>query len=415
MSHTTPQADPAQAATSVTPDLARLQAVRRQALRQLKTERSFDAIVVFSQGGALGAAARSHAYLRLFIDWDGVDQSSMLVLAAGRSVLFVTNPFQIAPAAAVPGVDEVVFARPAEVGPQLAKLFTALGLPAAPSLGLCGLPEMPVQTWQSINAALPGLSHADCSAELDAWRVHKQQAEIDGLDRAAGICDHLFERLGGLLHEDRAAWQVQRDIEHAAFMAGAEYCKTWLTIAPWADGPRYLKRENLRAPRAGDQVLLGLMLKLDGYWGHAIRMGSWREAQPEHRQAHDVVLRMFEAALPHCRIGGDLRQAEADINAVLDQHLGTVPRADLSRFRNGHGLGLAYEEPLSVSAFPQHADPGAAPPPRSLAVTAEGVFELHPNFFIRGVGGAALGDMIHASGQPARRMLVSDLGYRIWR
>jgi hypothetical protein len=65
-------------------------------------------------------------------------------------------------------------------------------------------------------------------------------------------------------------------LEAIARLLGADYCKTWLTIMPNADYPRYWPEEGARIPHAGDQVLFGIALTVAGNWAHGHPHGLHR-------------------------------------------------------------------------------------------------------------------------------------------
>ena len=80
---------------------------------------------------------------------------------------------------------------------------------------------------------------------------------------------------------------------------------------------------------------------------------------------------------------------------------------EVARFRNGHGLGMSYEEPLSTTGFAQSWGRGQfalTPAPDLRALEGE-VFELHPNLFAPGLGGAVLGEMMVVTAGQARGLL----------
>lgn len=387
---------------------------RRAALQGLARERGFSAIVVHAQGGTLGPASRSNAYLRLLLDWDGEDSASTLFLTEDICALVVSNPFQLPAARALRGLDLVIHAPLQHLGEALSRLARKRGGDLSGIVGLTGGAEMQAQTVEGLRSA-SATSFVDISNELDQWRITKTDAEIEALGSAAAVCDRLFAAFPQLLHEQRPTWKLQRELDHLGLLEGAEYCRTWITIAPTASGPRYLQRENLAEPAPGDQVLLGLTLRCQGFWGHGIRMGSLRHARAEHRGLYELVRAMFEAALPRFRPGVDLAEVEQGMDELYRRSAwGGVGSPPVTRFRSGHGLGLSYEEPSSSSSFPQYLDAWDSGVPTAMKAARDSVFELHPNLFVEGLGGAALGDMIHVTPDGPRRLLKTPLDFQVW-
>jgi Xaa-Pro aminopeptidase len=126
-------------------------------------------------------------------------------------------------------------------------------------------------------------------------------------------------------------------------------------------------------------------------------MGAMGPVHPDHMPLIDSVAQSLAAGLALARPGvalTDLADAMEQAFAVATQDM-DLSRAQ--RFRFGHGLGLSYEDPILTDAFVQSF--GAMTPPQRAAgaggILAPGmVLELHPNIFLPGIGGAALGEMV---------------------
>ncbi|HMO31204.1 hypothetical protein, partial [Enterovirga sp.] len=119
---------------------------------------------------------------------------------------------------------------------------------------------------------MPGAEWIDLTPEIERRRVVKSADELKKHERAAAIVDDLFEARARESRQPRQGFQLQAELERVARYAGCEFCKTWLTIAPEADYCHSSIEEWQRVPEEGDQVLLGIYLMHDGFWGHAIRM-----------------------------------------------------------------------------------------------------------------------------------------------
>ncbi|BCB21568.1 M24 family metallopeptidase [Bosea sp. ANAM02] len=363
-------------------------AQRRDALLRLARDHGADSAAIFGFGSALGAGSASHGALRFFSGWDGHESLSLLLVTPAGARLLLGSPFML-PLALESRPDLVVeYVPPLDWGTAL-----AARLPGA-SLATVGFGELPRQ----VDAALTrdgvaiGLALDEAAARL---RLAKDAHAIALHREAAALCDVLFGRLGGELARRLPAWEVQLNLETEARRQGADYCRTWLTVAPAADYPRYWPAEARRVPEPGDQVLFGVALTVDGHWGHGIRMGGIGPQKAEHHELAGHVEAMLEAGLSALRPGLPLGGAEQAMEAVLAGRVDAQDRRRLRRFRNGHGLGFSYEEPLTTGVFRQHFDPGAPPAATSDLALAPGmILELHPNLFVPDLGGAALGEMV---------------------
>lgn len=365
-----------------------LYASRRDALLRLASDHGADSVAIFGFGSALGAGSASHGALRFLSGWDGHESLSLLLVAQDGAHLLVGSPFMLPLARELRPDLAVEHVQPLDWG----KALTARAMGAC--VATVGFGELPRQVGAALTAAgfAVGPSLDDAAARL---RLVKDAAALHLHRDAASLCDMLFSRLGAGLAVRRPAWEIQLSLETEARRQGADYCRTWLTVAPAADYPRYWPAEARRAPEHGDQVLFGIALTVDGHWGHGIRMGSIGPQKPGHRELAGHVEAMLGAGLAALCPGLPLTGAEQAMEAVLAERVDARDRGRLRRFRNGHGLGFSYEEPLTTAIFRQHFDPDAPPAAASDLMLAPGMlFELHPNLFVPDLGGAALGEMV---------------------
>lgn len=360
---------------------------RRKTLLRQAVAMGAKAVLAFGFGSALGAGTLSHGHLRFLSGWDGHESLSLLVITPDHTRLLVGSPFML-PAAQTTRADLVVeYVHPTMWARRLEVLLKGRAFASL------GFGEMPSQIERSLDAAglQPVLTLDDAAARQ---RLVKDASALACMREAAALCDALFAQLGAQLATRRPAWELQLNLEAYARRQGAEYCRTWLTTAPLADYPRYWPEECRRAPAPGDQVLLGIALTVEGHWGHGIRMGSIGPQKLEHAALAGEIETMLGAGVAALRPGHALAGVEGAMEAVFAGSLAQRHAGRFRRFRNGHGLGLSYEEPLSTAPFRQHFDPQAAPLPCDITLEPGMVFELHPNLFVSNLGGAALGEMM---------------------
>lgn len=349
-------------------------------------------LLVFAHGSNLGPATKSHGYMRYLCGWDGHQNDTALLISPGTEpTLVVTNIFALYFSQSYFWIKNVRFVKAPALGGELAALCGQQNGERS-RLGTLGLGEMPLSAWLGFKERIQDRELIDVAAHFDELRVVKDAHQMRRHRQAAALCDHLFETLAAEIKQPRPAYQLQAELERSARYAGAEFCMTWLTVGPQADYCRFFKAECERTPQRGDQVLLGIYLMLDGYWGHAIRTGSMGEPSAAQQRVFDTAQRMWQGMLGALEVGRDLGgvhdAAEAALVADFPDDEGRV-----FRFRHGHGLGHSYEDPVSSLAFPQHYD--ASPGARASVAGREGMlFEIHPNLFVPGIGGAAIGDMV---------------------
>ncbi|MCA0405751.1 MAG: M24 family metallopeptidase [Proteobacteria bacterium] len=380
---------------------------RREALLATAQREGVSNVVIFGFGSALGAGTLSHGHLRFFSGWDGHESLSLLVLGAGVSQLIVGSPFMLALAQATRPDLNARYVHPTG-WPQA--LRDGLGGAAFAALGFG---EMPAQIEKSLSAlgVIPALSLDEAAARQ---RLVKDAASLALMREAAGLCDELFARLGAELAARRPAWEAQLNLETHARRQGADYCRTWLTTAPAADYPRYWPQEAQRTPERGDQVLFGIALTVEGHWGHGIRMGSIGPQRSTHAALARQVEAMLKAGVSALRPGLPLAGVEAAMEDVFASRLARENAGRFRRFRNGHGLGASYEEPLATNPFRQHFDPAAQAAPGDITLAPGMVFELHPNIFVSDLGGAALGEMMLVTDEEPEFLLRFPSTCQVW-
>ncbi|MBU2960295.1 M24 family metallopeptidase [Citreicella sp. C3M06] len=354
-----------------------------------------DAILVFGYGDALGAGSASHGAMRYLTGWNSHEAQSLAILTPEGCRLLIGSPFLAPPT----GLDAAALPASGWGASIAAQLGTAR------KLATVGFGEMPQATFESLRAALGPATLTPADAILSRLRAIKHRSEVAAMQAGAALCDDLFDRLPQLLRRGEPVWKTQTRLETHAKLEGAEYCRTWLTVRAAADRPRYWPEENRDTPKHGDQVLFGIALTVDGYWAHGIRMGAMGQIAPDHQTLWQIAEDALIAAQTALTPGQLVQDVEAAISDVV------VPRSahwpGVQRFRGGHGLGLSYEEPLLSGAFPQHWGPEAFRdcPPLPVAVECAMMLELHPNLFVPGLGGAALGEMMLTEPGGARPLL----------
>lgn len=359
-------------------------AARRRALLAQASHAGLQAALVFGHGSSLGTGSRTHGALRYLTQWDGHESLSLLVCTPSACTLLVGSPFLVPLARQQHPEFDVVDAPPATWGDHLSGL-----LDGVEGVATVGFDELPQAVGTAMQASLAARARQPFDGWLDAARSVLDATQQTVHREAGAVCDRLFEALGPALRRGLPAWRIQLELSQHALELGADYCRTWLTAGPQADYPRYWKGECLHVPQAGDQVLFGIMLTVDGHWGHGIRMGHLGRPSHALAQLHARTVAALDAGLGALRCGASLGAVGTAMQAELP-----VGDGGSTHFRYGHGLGHSYEEAHATAAFPQWfgAAPAVAPP--APAVRAGMLLELHPNVFVPGLGGAAIGEMV---------------------
>jgi Xaa-Pro dipeptidase len=355
-------------------------------------------LIVFGAGSALGSGTKSHGALRYLTGWDGHESASLLVLSPMGARLIVNSPF-MAPLA-VESVPELapVYAPPAD-WVSLIRQHVPTG-----EIGLVGMDELPTGMARLLAPVIG--DDVKAAGFLDRMRLIKEPSALQVHRQGAAICDTLFAALPKFLKLGKSALSAQRELEALALSHGADYCRTWLTVRPVADRPRYWPAETADLVAEGDQVLFGIALTVDGHWAHGIRMGLVGPIRSEHADLHRIVADCLDAGLALARPGVALTDLADAMEAAFAAGTSGLDMRAAQRFRFGHGLGLSYEDPILTDAFVQSYGVSNMPrrPEGAGGVLATGmVLELHPNLFLPGLGGAALGEMVIITDQGPER------------
>ena len=331
-------------------------------IEQVLKDEALEALVVFSNGSALGAQSKVHGYTRYLTNFDSHNTSSVLVLRLGHapSLVIAINPSRVNKARSCCGFPTCAWSSHRRLGqkspPSSIPIWMASG--ASVSLAAARFPPRYGRRWQP---ALKNAEWVDFAPHIDKRRIAKTDLQLSFPRRAAEICDAIFQTVQRDVRKAPKGYQLQAAMENTAREEGCEYCQAWLTIAPRADYARFFVEECGRVPQQGDQVIPGIYLTYDGHWGHAIRTGTVGRPTADHRRI-DGNVRGDGGSLPGQAIPGeDLREAVAAIDRTVDKY---YPDPGFPRSRPGHGLGLSYEDPVVTNAFIHSWDRGTAPATR---------------------------------------------------
>ncbi|MGR3507298.1 MAG: M24 family metallopeptidase [Paracoccaceae bacterium] len=366
-------------------------------------------VMVFGMGSALGGGTKSHGALRYLTGWDGHESASLLVLSPQGARLIVNSPF-MAPLA----VDSVPELAPVYAPPANWMSLIRLQVPTG-DIGLIGIDELP--TGMAGQLALVLRDDVEAAGFLDSMRLIKEPSALQVHRQGAAICDTLFVALPKFLRSGTFALSAQRELEALALSQGADYCRTWLTVRPVADRPRYWPSETGDLVAEGDQVLFGIALTVDGHWAHGIRTGSVGPLRQDHAALLRIVSDCLEAGLALARPGVALADLADAMEAAFAAGTSGLDMRAAQRFRFGHGLGLSYEDPILTDAFVQGyglAEFPARPAGKGCILASGMVLELHPNLFLPRLGGAALGEMVIVTDQGPERPIRYPLAPRVF-
>lgn len=382
---------------------------RIKQVEKRSTEEGLSAVIVYASGSALGFASQTHGYMRYLCDWDARNQAAILILCPGRDpILLVPGRSPQLFAKEIMWFDDIRIVPQPEFGKEIVSILNAV-LPEGAKVGYVGKGETPVTLYDTLRDGLHRITIFEANHIIDRLRTVKGSHAISFHRRSAKLCDDLFETFRKKVRAGNPVYQIQADLEHRAKYAGCEYASSFLSVGPVADRPRYAKRECLRVPQEGDQVLLALFVLLDGHWGHAIRTGTLGTPSRPQERAYQIAREMQAAALARFSPGVFLDEVWKAAEEVLVRTYPDAREKGWYWLKTGHSLGLDYSDPVLSAVFPTPA----AMRKKSTWDVAQGdsavriepgmLFELHPNIFIADEATAAIGDMV----------LVTETGHEL--
>jgi Xaa-Pro dipeptidase len=370
---------------------------------------NLQALVIYSTGSMIGNSSRTHGYIRYLCGWDGRNLPSVLIVVPEKDpILLVTMRSAQLYAKETLWFDDIRVIPQAKLGHELIAIIDALSLKNQ-KIGYIGRGETPAPIYDVLQNGAGGAELIEAHEVIDEQRIIKDKIQIVFHQRAAEICDAMFETLTREIGKGKKAYQLQADLEYTAKYEGCEHASTFLSVGPVVDRPRYARGECSRVPQKGDQVLIALFVMYEGHWGHAIRTGTIGEPNKAQLKAFNIVLEMQEAALNFMKPGLDLNEVWIASDNVLRTYYPNVRDLDWYWLKTGHSLGLDYNDPVLSDVFPnpyllKNEDIEKQGQGKSSIKIQEGMlFELHPNIFIPDEAAGVIGDMV----------LVTEEGHEI--
>ena len=366
-------------------------------------------LVVYSNGSNSGTANRTHGYLRYLFDWDSQSAPSVLVFILGKEpILLVPNSYYQRLAMEKLWFQDIRKVPPKRLGPEVVSILQPV-VSANEKIGYIGRSETPAPLYDALLQGLFEVEWIQADRIIDELRTIKDPVAIMFHRRAAEICDAMFETLTREVRKGKKAYQLQADVEHTARYEGCDYVTTFLPVGPVVDRARRTRRECLRVPQPGDQLMLAVFLIYEGHWGHAIRTGTIGKPSDAQRRAFDTALEMQEAALEHVKPGLNLNDVWKAAAWAFKKHYPNTDSSNWMWLRTGHGIGLDYSDPIVTEAFrytyeiSEETDADDQPGKITIRIEPGMLLELHPNVFIPNEAAGAIGDMV----------LVTEDGYEI--
>lgn len=368
---------------------------RQNALLSACGDLNLDALLICATGNCFGLNGTAQGHMTFLSGWDSYDSPSILVLRRGRKPWLLVSHYRMKMMALDNLSDiDVDWIDQTELGVRLGTELQAGG-GSIKRVGLCGWEDMLAQPWQTVTDTLAGVEFAGIVDRVAALRAVKDAEQISAHRKVAAVCDEMFDKLAGSKVLGRYAYQIKADLEHHAKTRGCEFVQHWMTIGKSPDYPRYFKHENRQIPQAGDTILYGMMMTMDGIWGHAVRCYYVGEPDARRRSLQQSLVGFQREFVNQLRPGRDLADVVRkglESTAGLIEEIGD-PKTHMLRL--GHGIGCSYAEPGLTEPFPRsyYKPEEERERARSVMLRSGMLFEIHPMFLFEG-GAVGTGDMV---------------------
>ncbi len=230
----------------------------------------------------------------------------------------------------------------------------------------------------SRNKSLPEVTEwTSCQESLNRLRQVKSPRELAALRRAIAMNDRVFATALPQIRPGMTEWAIR--VLLRAEMDRVSQGEAFDTIVGiGANASRCHHRPSLRPLRQGQELLLDMGVKVDGYCSDMTRVVFFGPPSPRLREIYQVVLAANRRAMAGIRAGMSSHAADRLARQVIE-------KAGYGRYFGhalGHGLGLQVHDPGSLR-------------PKGEERLAEGmVVTIEPGIYLPGVGGVRIEDVV---------------------
>lgn len=242
-----------------------------------------------------------------------------------------------------------------------------------------------------LQAAFPEAQFQSAEEVLAALRMHKDQTEIDSMQRAVRIAQDALQDVLDRIKLGITERELANDLVISLLRHGSSPELPFSPIV--ASGPNSANPHAVPGDRAlspDDLLVIDWGAGFDGYASDLTRTFSLGEPDPELARIAEIVLQANTAARERCAPGVPAGQVDQAAREVISK----AGYADYFIHRTGHGLGLeSHEEPYIRAGDPQILAPGMT-------------FTIEPGIYLPGRGGVRIEDNLLIT--PSGAQTLSD-------
>ena len=245
-----------------------------------------------------------------------------------------------------------------------------------------------VAVYQDLLKRAPGVEFVPADAELSQLRCVKDGAELETLEKVAGIASRAFLEIVGEIKPGALESEVAWALEVAMRRAGAEGKSFDFIVASGVRGSLPHGKASDKVIAAGELVTVDFGALYQGYCSDETVTVCLGEPDSRQREVYETVRVAQELAIEAIRPGISFREVDAKArDYIAAQGFGQYFGHGL-----GHGIGLDVHEPPTAS-------------PRGTGIVELGmVFTVEPGIYIPGWGGVRIEDSVVVERDGCRRI-----------
>jgi Xaa-Pro aminopeptidase len=345
---------------------------RQDRAREAARDQGFDALVVWSRGGAFLDMAQDVLYLTGHYSqqpYMGDEAGIGSARSHGVCIIPVDGPVTVI-------VDVPWWRRDIVVADQVKPSIDVAGTAAAAvrelgldtrTLGLVGASYMTAAAYLGFAERLPNAKIKRADRLVESLRMVKSPAEIDLIRRAAALGSRAMDAMMSTVVEGRTEAEAVAEAAHVLYANGAVLYDAACASGPQAHGYTYARLPSADAVR---RLQKGDMFHVDfygSYGGYFFDFARSRIAgdQPtaKQRQLIDATIEVVETICKAIRPG----MTAGDVYAIGEEWMQASPvikdlpvdEPEMEGFPAfGHGIGLMWEMPWIMANDPTMLEPG---------------------------------------------------------
>ena len=235
-----------------------------------------------------------------------------------------------------------------------------------------------VSALDAMKKALPEVTEwASCQGVINTLRMIKSPRELTVIRNAVRMGDESFAHVLPQIRPGMSEWEIR--VRMRSVMDQVSQGESFETIVcVGANASQCHHHPSLRPLRSGQELLIDMGVKVDGYCSDMTRVVFFGTPSPKLREIYRIVLAANQRAIAGVRAGITSHEADRLARELIE-------KAGYGKYFGhslGHGVGLQVHDPGSLRTNgKERLQPG-------MVVTIE------PGIYLPGIGGVRIEDMV---------------------